>query len=245
MAELWDIIEPSTLTGYTRRHIDESDASGLARFLPNSYHKKIVVGFDRKGNGLVEAAEYRAFDAEIEPGERRGGGKVYLELPALGQSLAVSEYDQLRLRGADDTEIRDEVKGTAKKVAKAILDRMEYQRGQVLATGSVVVDQERFSLNESFGRSAEMDVTVPKLWSDSTADGLQQLRDLIDAYRLKNDENPGTVLMSTKAFLALGRLDIFKNTQSSRPASPDELRKILDSCSNECISSEEGNSWIL
>lgn len=228
---IWsDIIDPATLTGYTRKHLTETDASGLARFLPNSLHKKIVVGFEKNANGLMEAAEYRSYDAEIEIGESQSGQKVYLELPALGQRMPVSEYDQLRLRDAKDSEIRDEVLSTSKRLGKAILDRMEYQRGQVLTTGSVVVDQARFQLNESFGRSAEMDVTVPALWSDPAADALQQLRDLIDAYQLKNDEAPGTILMSTKAQLALGRLDIFKSsTTNPRPASPAELRSILDS----------------
>ena len=228
---LWsDVIDPATLTGYTRKHITELDSTGLARFLPNSFHKKIVIGFNRSDNGLVEAAEFRSYDAEIEIGEAKGGSKVYLELPALGQKFPVSEYDQLRLRDAGDAEVRAEVLGSAKKVAKAIMDRMEYQRGQVLTTGAVVVDQARFALNESFGRSAEMDVTIPALWSNPTADALQQLRDLIDAYKLKNDEAPGALLMSTKALMALGRLDIFKSsTTNPRPASPDELRNILDS----------------
>ena len=51
----------------------------------------------------------------------------------------------------------------------------------------------------------------------------------IDAYKLKNDEEPGALVMSNKALLALGRLDIFKSTDTNpRPASPTELRSILD-----------------
>lgn len=227
---LWnDLVDPATLTGYTRAamHEQEEKKNLLARFLPNKTVNNINVRFEKGLSGMVEAAEYRSYDAELEIGEKRGSSRVTLELPALGQRMPVSEYDQLVLRNAGNEEVLKEVKGTARSLARAVSDRMEYQRGVVLTTGRATVDQARFSLDEDFGRKAEFNVTLAKSLDDTTADHIEQLRELVEVYRDENDEAPETMLMSTKAYRKLRKLDIFQNTVTGRPVTDRDVESIL------------------
>src|SRR5213595_1144355 len=99
---LWtDIIDPATLSGYARASLADYEASRgtLARWLPNREVADIVVRFVAGSSGLIDVASFRAFYAEPEIGKGPGGKRVTIELPALGQDIPVSEYNQLRMRG--------------------------------------------------------------------------------------------------------------------------------------------------
>lgn len=227
---LWtDLIDPATLTGYARASMQdhEEKRNYLAHYLPNRSVPSLSVRFDRGVSGMLEAAEFRAYDAELEVGERRATERVTMDLPTLGQRLPVSEYDQLTLRNASNGEFLNEVKGTARAVARAVADRMEYQRGQLLATGRATIDQARYKLDEDFGRKAEFNVTATKLWSDPSADVVEELRTWVEAYRDENDEDPGEILLSTKAYRALRKMSVFQNTVTGRPVTDRDIEAIL------------------
>src|SRR4051794_29540276 len=99
---LWtDLIDPATLTGYARESLaDYEQRQGtLARWLPNRYIPDIVARFIKGRTGLVDVAKFRAYDAELEPGRRQQANRVTIELPALGQWMPNTEYEQLRARG--------------------------------------------------------------------------------------------------------------------------------------------------
>src|SRR5688500_12768063 len=102
---LWtDIIDPATLTGYARAALADFELrhGTLARYLPNREVGDIVVRFVKGQFGLIPVAKFRAYDAEPEIGARRPGKREIIELPALGQNIPVSEYEQLRLHGDVD-----------------------------------------------------------------------------------------------------------------------------------------------
>jgi len=99
---LWtEVVQPQSLTTVARETLDERERSKniLAQFLPNRVVDDISVSLSATTNGLVEVAEYRAYDAETPIGAMPGGKKISLELPPLGQKIPVSEYDRLRARG--------------------------------------------------------------------------------------------------------------------------------------------------
>lgn len=227
---LWtDLIDPATLTGYARASMEEHEErrNYLAHYLPNRTVSSLSVRFDRGTSGMREAAEFRAYDAELEIGEQRATERVTLDLPTLGQRMPVSEYDQLRLRGASDNEFLKEIKNTAKAVARAIADRQEYQRGVLLATGRATIDQARYRLDEDFGRKPEFNVTATKLWSDPSADVVEELRTWVEAYRDENEEDPGEIIISTKAYRALRKMSAFQNTVTGRPVTDRDIESIL------------------
>lgn len=234
---LWnDIIDPAELTGYARRSLEEYEAKKgtLARWLPNREVADVVVRFVQGATGLVEIANFRAFDAEPEIGKARSGKRVTLELPALGQDIPVSEYQQLRQRNADDDTIRNAIFNTTDQVVRAVADAIERLRGVVIATGKATITQngQTFS-DDDFGRSAGHTVTAAAVWSSANA-SVSRLTDLTswnDTYVTANGEAPGSILMSTRVLRGLAAGNEFQTqlvNGGARPATRADVDAIVD-----------------
>ncbi|GAB2677707.1 major capsid protein [Thalassiella azotivora] len=229
---LWtDIIDPATLTGYARAALADYEArrGTLARWLPNRDVADVVVRFVAGSTGLVDVAKFRAYDAEVEVGKRQGGKRVTLELPALGQNLPVSEYEQLRARGGNVTEeaALASIQRTTVQAVQAVADSIERLRGIVLTTGKATIDQDNFKSDDDFGRPAGHTVTAPALWSVAGTDALGQLETWADVYRDSTGEEPGAIVMSTRALRAFAGLDQMKTqllNGASRPATVEDVQ---------------------
>ena len=229
---LWtDVIDPATLTGYARRSLEEYEqAKGtLARWLPNREVADIVVRFIAGQSGLVEEARYRAFDAEIEIGKGQPKKRTVLELPAVGQDIPISEYDQLRNRNAPDEAVERSILSTTRTVVRAVADRVERLRGVVLGTGVATIPE--LGAADSFGRSSSHDVTAGTLWTAGNVDRLAYLETLRQQYIADTGEEPGTLLMSSRVFAALAGGDQFRTqlvNGASRPATETDVRGIVE-----------------
>lgn len=220
---LWtDIIDPATLTGYARASLSDYEAArgSLARWLPNREVPSIDVRFVVGSFGLVEVADFRAYDAEPTIGKGQSGRRVTLELPAIGQNIPVSEYNQLRAAGANpsDETILSLIQRTTDQVVRAVADAMERLRGTVLTTGRATVAG---FMDEDFGRAAGNTVAAATPWSTATADALADLNAWTDAYRDANGVDPGAIVMSTRvlrAFAGLNQMRTQLASGSTRPA---------------------------
>lgn len=228
---LWtDIIDPADLTGYARASLADYERTqgSLAVYLPNREVADVVARFVKGRTGLVDVAKFRAYDAEPEIGKRRSGSRVTLELPALGQNIPVSEYEQLRARGGNvtDQQILNTILSTTDQVVRAVSDSIERMRGIVLATGKATINQDNFKTDDDFGRAAGHTVTAPALWSVSTTDAIGQIQGWVDTYVAENGTEPGSLLMSRRALRSLAKLDQFKTALiggASRPASLSDV----------------------
>lgn len=228
---LWtEILEPAELTGFARASLQaREDANGsLERYLPNTHVDNTHVKFEIGENGLQEAAEFRAFDAEPSIARQGAGRGVQLELPALGQKMPVSEYRALRLRNASDEAYRQHILKTTNQIVKAVADRMELLRGVVLDTGKATVSQRNFNINDDFGRPAEHNITSGVLWTDTAHSRLDDLFNWQQLYSETNNGTlPGSNLISTRVWNALRAGDEFQNQVTGRPLGRDEINAIL------------------
>ena len=234
MARLWtDIIDPATLTGFVRASLSDYEASRgtLARWLPNRQVPDISVRMIVGQFGLVEEARYRSFDAEPEFGKQPQGKRMTVDLVPLSQQGIVSERDQLRLRQSDIPDVALNILlESAQMAARAISDRSERQRGSVLATGKAVIDQDNYKDEADFGRRGDFTTTAPALWSLSDTDRIGQIESWVDLYREENGEEPGALVMSTRAARALAAGDQFAIqlvNGGNRPATLADARTIL------------------
>lgn len=209
---LWtDIIDPPTLTEYARAEQADYEmrrGGTLARYLPNRTIADIAVRFLAGNTGLQEEARFRSFDAAIEIGPRPTQKRVTLELPAIGQNLPVTEYDQLRLRGGSmgvsDAAALNTILATTTRVVHAIADRMERLRGTVLTTGVATIAQSNFVAADTFNRSASHTIAYNSSfgWDNPANDRLGFLQTLFDLYRDDTGEEPGALLMSDAVYRA-------------------------------------------
>ncbi|UWD83652.1 major capsid protein [Curtobacterium flaccumfaciens] len=232
---LWtDVIDPATLTGYARASLEEYEKrkGSLAQYLPNLNVADVVVRFVVGQTGLVQAAKFRAFDAEPEVGKAQGGRRVTLELPALGQNIPIGEYAQLRQRNASEDQQVASIQRTTDQVVQAVADAIEYLRGVVLNTGKATINQDNFKSEDDFGRPAGNRVAAAQVWSDKTVSRLADLEAWSDTYRDVTGEDPGSMLMSNRVFRLLASGDEFATqllNGASRPATVEEVNAQIES----------------
>lgn len=232
---LWtDVIDPATLTGYARASLADYEArkGTLARWLPNRFVPDIVARFVAGQTGLVEVAKFRAYDAEPEIGKRPSVRRVTLELPALGQNIPVSEYEQLRARGGavSDEMALAAIQNTTDLVVRAVADAIERMRGIVLNTGKATITQDNFAADDDFGRPVGHSYTVSTLWSAASPDPLGDLEAAADLYRDATGDDPGAFVMSTAVFRAMAATDQFKTVLvggGERPGTADQVRGLV------------------
>ncbi|MDK8794234.1 major capsid protein [Corynebacterium sp. MSK041] len=232
---LWtDVAEPQELTELARRAAQDREQRNefnLGAFLPNEHSLSHTVTFEVGDNGYVEAAEYRAYDAETPIGGRgEGGRRVTFELPPLGQKRRVSEYEQLRHLGdGGEAAMRNALGRAAVQRGEAVADRIELERGRVLVSGKAAINENGFIVESEFGRDQEMTVTAGTKWGEASADPVQDILDWQEAYVDKNGEAPAYIVASTKAISALSKFSGFLPKDSvRRRASFDEINALLD-----------------
>nr|WP_240145087.1 major capsid protein [Enterococcus hirae] len=174
--------------------------------MPNRTVADIVVRFVKGSTGLVDAAKFRAYDAEPEIGTRPSGKRVTLELPAVSQDIPVSEYEQLRQRSGavSDAEALVTIQNTTDAVVQAVSDAVERLRGIVLATGKATISQDNFQQEDDFGRpAAHQLVATGAFWADKNVSRLDYLQLLSDVYTDTTGETPGSLVMSLRVFRAM------------------------------------------
>lgn len=199
--DIFDLITPAELTGYAREALADRpvNALQLTELLPHQLVNDLNFRFTRgSGGGLAEAAMYRAYDAEPKFGRREGISRVSGELPPIGQQYLLGEYDQLRLRNANE-EIRSLLLRDASRIARAIDTRFEFARGQALVEGKVTIAEDGVQAEVDFGRKAEHSVAPGTLWSDlSNSTPIDDLQSWRDTYVDTNGDAPAQIWTSTR-----------------------------------------------
>ena len=204
---------PAELTGYAREALRDREENqfSLNRWLPNDTVNDLVYRFNKGGGGLVEAAVYRAYDAESDIGSRAGAARVTGELPPISRKMPVGEYEQIRMRNVDTqaSELRDAMEADSVKLVSAIAARIELARGDALFNGSVTIAENGVSAGVNFGRKAEHSVAVATSadqWQNpETAPAYDQLQTWLDVYNDTNGDLPAFTLMSRKIYNFLRR----------------------------------------
>ena len=102
MALLTDLISPATLTGFTRAAFEnyESNADSLNVYLPNQTTPQNSVSITLEDNGLVDVAEYRAYDSELDMANMGDVDEVVVRMLPLGVKIPISEFDQVSAIGS-------------------------------------------------------------------------------------------------------------------------------------------------
>lgn len=230
---LWtDVIDPAELSGYARESLAayEQRKGTLARWLPNREVSDIVVRFVMGQAGLIDEARWRAFDAPPEVGKRATPKRTTVELLAVGQDLPISEYEQLRLRNADDDSVLAGILKTTDQAVQAVSDSVERLRGVTIDTGKATVTQSNFTNDDDFGRDPAFTFTLGSLWSTSSVDRLSAIQAAVDAYIAKNGDAPGCMVGSNRVFRALGSGSQFQLqlvNGISRPGSEADVQSVI------------------
>ncbi|MCX4885870.1 major capsid protein [Streptomyces sp. NBC_00847] len=149
----------------------------------------------------VNAAKFRAYDAPTALAKRQAE-RVVNEgmLPALGQTLPVSEMDQILLdvgHGSDTQRYLDLLYSDVERHVESVQTAQELAAGQLLATGTV--DLPGIGLDVNWNVPSANMPTASVLWDQPTATPLSDERAWIDYLIDSGAPAPKEVLTSRRA----------------------------------------------
>jgi len=196
-----DFVDPDELTSQVRTALAEMEVNSptsLARFLPSETLDDIEYEADAGQGGLIEAAMWRAYDAELPIGLDEELGQLRGRIPSLGQKLPLLEENRLRLRNDSEDALRRKVERMGKRAAEAIAIAVNIKRGQALANGSLTFQGNNQDFTVPFGRRGDFTTTAADLWSDPDADPIAYLESLADLYETENGFRPEEMLTTTQ-----------------------------------------------
>lgn len=208
-----DYILPTELTGYVRAGLGDMQVNqfSLSRWLPNRPIDDLMYRFTRGGEGLVDAAKFRAYDAESGIGKRPGVTRVTGELPPISRKIRLGEYDRLRQRKAD-AQLRNMILDDAMRMARAVAARLELARGEALWSGAITLNEDGVMATVDFGRAAGHTVSAGTVWSNTaSATPLSDELSWIQTYIDDVGEAPGTALVSTTVLTYMLRNAEYRN----------------------------------
>lgn len=196
-----DYVDPAELTGYARAAAQDLEINRftLSRWLPHRTIDDLLFRFTAGGEGLTEAATFRAYDAESPIAARPGVTRVTGELPPISRKIRLGEYDRLRNARASDERIREALLDDTARMARAVAARLELARGEALVSGQLALSENGVIATVNFGRAAGHTVTAAILWSTvATAVPVQDMLSWQQTYIDANGEPPGAAVTSTQ-----------------------------------------------
>lgn len=200
--DLLSAVDPVELTGYVRAALADLERNRflLGQVLPTQTIDDIEYRFYAGGAGLVDAATYRAEDAETPIGARRGAMRVSGELPPVSRKIRMGEYDRLRLRRVSDEVLRQSVLDDAVTMTQAVAARLELARSEALFTGELVLNENGVVATVDYGRTSSHNATASTVWS--TTASATPITDLLAARELIRDAGgePDFLAMNSQTY---------------------------------------------
>ncbi|MFE0533828.1 major capsid protein [Streptomyces nigra] len=203
-----DYITPAELTGYVRAGAADLAANQftLARWLPNNEIDDLEYRFTRGGEGLIEAATFRSYDAESPIAARPGIARITGELPPISRKIRLGEYDRLRQRRLDG-QVRNALMRDAIRMTRSVSARMELARGEALYKGKLELAENGVIATVDFGRKGSHTVVPSVAWTDPAAEILADLLAWKAVYVDSNGQAPGAILTSERVVALMMRND--------------------------------------
>lgn len=199
-----DYITPTELTGYARQALADLEVNQftLSQFLPSEQVDDIDYRVTNAGLSFIDAASYRAYDAESAIARRPGFARISGELPPVSRKVRLGEYDRLRLRAASNqAPIVDAIYDDTDAMVRSVAARIELARGSALATGTVVLSEDGVTATVNFGRAGAHTGVAPGTAWTTTASSTP-IADLIAWFTTYKTNNggivPGAILTSQK-----------------------------------------------
>lgn len=175
MASLWDIIQPSDLTRYSREvpipqdYLLTGPGGPLESVVVNSIKARI-----RTATRTIRAAKFRNYNAENYIAGRPWALTVQdVTLPPLGQKIPLTERELLEqaIAGGDNNDdVINQIYDDAETNVRATRARLELAAGDVLADGKFsLVAENGLTLDADWSLASSHKPTAGTLWSNSSA----------------------------------------------------------------------------
>lgn len=216
MLNLLANVDPADIIAFARAVPTPEDYLLTREIVPNTEINNVKYRI-RRTSRFRSTAQFRAYDAETPFGRREVEHSITEGmLPPVGQKLMVGELETILLsleRGADDQELVDELYDDTEANVAAIRARMEEAAGDLLADRQFeLVDENNLTLVADFGVGIEAGFSpvAPILWSDPTANILDDEQAWIQFLIDNGDGRPGDALTSSRVIAFMARNEQYR-----------------------------------
>lgn len=204
--QIWnEVLSPEDLTIYANHYLNDLQAAGgsLSAYFPDQLINDVFFSWmTEQDTGRL--AEVRSADAETPIGSMGGGHKAMMQMPLIGQKVRINEMDQLRSFHQGDSRFQeDDMTKATETVVRAVANRVEVARGDVLTTGRVRYIENGAIVDAGIGRDEEFEVTPKKHWDDQDSGALEDIISWAMDYEDANGTKPGTIIASPKVIQKL------------------------------------------
>lgn len=201
-----DYIDPITLTGFARTALADLQENQftLSKWLPNQTVDDVDWRADTTRGGLAKAAKFRTWDAESPISGRRGLSRLMGELPPISEKKVLGEHDRIKLRRLQNNDsIVNAIFDDTRELILAISARIELARGEILATGKLVLHENGVESTVDFGRKASHTVTAALPWSNPSSTPLADMRTWSKTFKASTGAKPAAFQTSDRVFESL------------------------------------------
>lgn len=178
MADIYDVIDPTELTELARLVLADEDRPvnefRLDQWFPAVLTDTIEFSWGRgTTRSYTQAAPFRAFSTGPRYGTRPGRMETTGQMPPISMAYLMTELDMLRNRelaqGGERARavLESDVFADVVRGIKAIENRMEKVRADLLVDGSSTISENGIQLTLDAGRDAGREDTVGTVWSDT------------------------------------------------------------------------------
>ena len=201
---VYDLVDPAELINYVRQYDNEvlrnENQDSLEDILPNTLTDDLEFRVRKSARQLGDVAEYRAWDTPARMTGRPGVRSIRGSLGPVSRQIPLSEEEFLRVRALlreNDDPIIDQIYADSENMIRAVQDRVELARGDIINDGKLTLAENGLVLEADWGRDASMSVAAGTVWTTTaTATPLGDLLAWTQAYRDLNGTDPGSIMMS-------------------------------------------------
>lgn len=228
-----DFLTPEKAIEVARREVADfefNSEESLAGYLPSLEVADIEYEITEttKDDGVI--ADWRSFNGQATTDKLGFGGKLRGGLQPLARNYTVDEYQKLKARRDSQDLLHTATADLVSRGARAIARAVNVQRANAMVNARVeLYGPGGLAERVDFGRRAEFSTTAPKLWTDPTADPIEFLATICDAYEEENGFRPKEIRMPNK----------IKRLLFTHPIVVDEINGVGDNANRRRIQATE------
>ena len=198
MAVLEEVLSYQELIDYTKTRKPQRKV--LEELFPARKTEALEIKMIRGANNLPVSASIHGFDTETEIDQRETAGYDAAELALIKRKRKLSEKEIIHLEqprnNKEEQEAVDRIYDDVDALSDSVQTRVEAMRGEALATGRLVINENGYKANIDYGVPADHKKTLA--WSSGTPDILNDMDMAVD--KIVNDTGftPTRILTSKK-----------------------------------------------
>lgn len=198
MAALEEVLSYKELIDYTKTRTPQ--AKILEELYPSRKTEALEIRMIRGANNLPVSASIHAFDTEAEIDQREITGYDVAELALIKRKRKLSEKEIIHLEqprnDAEEQEAVNKIYNDVDTLQDSVQTRVEAMRGEALATGKLVINENGYKATIDYGVPAAHKKAFS--WSSGTPDILDDLDTAVDKIVDDTGFTPTRILTSKK-----------------------------------------------